>query len=576
MFLTNLRDVLWPRQLPPLRLNSAPAPFWRDVFVTGGLPWRHFLQSAGYHVAVLALCGWLAHSIGIQPQPLTASTFTRDQVVSYRPSEYLPSLNTLPRDHGKSRKADPAESPQTIISIPTEADNLHQTLVAAPQVKIKHDVPLPNIVALREEPILPIEPAPLVPAAGVLRIQPDFQPDLGNSVVAPPPDMRRMTRRLEPQELETSIVAPPPDLQALSSQALKTPRSAVIEPPPDVKSVAARMGDLNIAPSSVVAPAPQLSLADQRSSRRYSARAGPKAGSSQVVPPPPSLKSSGGATLGSANRGADFVSLSVHPSVSIPAEIASGNRRGSFAASPDGKSSATGAPGSSSGNGKAKADERGAGAGARSNSGKTALPSGLYVGEAAKTPTSAVAGDASAANKTSNSRNPNLLAGALLPRVTPSSADALPTGDAGKLSEAERRVFGERKFYSLTLNMPNLNSGGGSWVIRFAEMQKDIQSNWTDQTPAPLSAPAALRKVDPGYPIQLMRENVAGTEILYAVIHSDGSVGDVRVLRSVDDRVDQFATRAVAQWHFDPATRNGMPVEVEATFQIPFHPARGF
>ena len=44
--------------------------------------------------------------------------------------------------------------------------------------------------------------------------------------------------------------------------------------------------------------------------------------------------------------------------------------------------------------------------------------------------------------------------------------------------------------------------------------------------------------------MQLMRENVAGTVILYAVIHADGTVGDVRVLRGVDDRLDRFASEA--------------------------------
>jgi TonB family protein len=71
-----------------------------------------------------------------------------------------------------------------------------------------------------------------------------------------------------------------------------------------------------------------------------------------------------------------------------------------------------------------------------------------------------------------------------------------------------------------------------------------------------------------------MRENVAGTVILYAVIHADGSVGGVRILRGVDDRLDQFASQAVAQWQFHPATKQGVPVDVEATFQIPFRPAR--
>jgi len=71
-----------------------------------------------------------------------------------------------------------------------------------------------------------------------------------------------------------------------------------------------------------------------------------------------------------------------------------------------------------------------------------------------------------------------------------------------------------------------------------------------------------------------MRQNIGGTVILYAVIHSDGTVGNVRVLRSVDDRIDRFAGQAIAKWQFQPATKNGAPVDVEATFSIPFRPSR--
>jgi TonB family protein len=141
-----------------------------------------------------------------------------------------------------------------------------------------------------------------------------------------------------------------------------------------------------------------------------------------------------------------------------------------------------------------------------------------------------------------------------------------PDGES-KLSPAEREIFGERKFYSLTLNMPNLNSAGGSWVIRFAALKQNANAG-------ELSAPAATRKVDPAYPIELMRQNVAGTVTLYAVIHADGKIGGVRVLRGIDDRLDQYAAEALAQWRFQPATRNGDPEDVEAVFRIPFRPAR--
>jgi protein TonB len=129
--------------------------------------------------------------------------------------------------------------------------------------------------------------------------------------------------------------------------------------------------------------------------------------------------------------------------------------------------------------------------------------------------------------------------------------------------------------------MPNLNSAGGSWIIRFAQLKPDASaaaaSSGAASSAEPasdLSAPSATRKVDPAYPLELMRQNVGGTVILYGIIHADGTVGNVRVLRSADDRLDQFASDAIAKWQFQPATKNGAPVDVEATFWIPFRPGK--
>jgi TonB family protein len=244
-----------------------------------------------------------------------------------------------------------------------------------------------------------------------------------------------------------------------------------------------------------------------------------------------------------------------------------GNRRGNFAATSEGRHGASGAPGAKAGNGKA--DERGAG----KTSGN--VPSGLYVGKTSNT-TSPVAGES--APKDTYSVNPNLIAGMRPPRLPARTSQ--PASNS-KLSDEERAVFGDRKFYSLSLNMPNLNSAGGSWIIRFAALKPDSGSNHPSSNAAAgnsasddVSAPVATRKVDPAYPLELMRQNVAGTVILYGVIHTDGTVGSVRVLRSVDDQLDQFARKAIAKWQFQPATKNGTPVDVEATFWIPFRPSR--
>jgi TonB family protein len=119
----------------------------------------------------------------------------------------------------------------------------------------------------------------------------------------------------------------------------------------------------------------------------------------------------------------------------------------------------------------------------------------------------------------------------------------------------------------MTLNMPNFNSAGGSWVIRFAELNENGDKG-------DLTAPAATQKVDPAYPMELMRQNVQGTVTLAAVIRSDGSVGDVRVLRGVDDRLDGYARVALARCRFRPATKNGTPVDLDAVVMIPFKPGR--
>ena len=113
------------------------------------------------------------------------------------------------------------------------------------------------------------------------------------------------------------------------------------------------------------------------------------------------------------------------------------------------------------------------------------------------------------------------------------------------------------------LNTPNLSSRAGSWVIHFAELKE------TDNKTKP-TAPVALNEVDPAYTPDAMRDRVEGTVTLYAVIRPDGSVTDIKVLNSLDDRLDSSAMRALSRWHFRPGTKNGEAIALEAVVQIPF------
>jgi TonB family protein len=130
-------------------------------------------------------------------------------------------------------------------------------------------------------------------------------------------------------------------------------------------------------------------------------------------------------------------------------------------------------------------------------------------------------------------------------------------------------VFGDRRVYAMHINLPNLTSAGGSWIIRFAERQEIPRAG-------DLSTPVALNKVDPAYPADLIRERVEGVVTLYAVIKEDGTVSDIRVLHGFNDRLNESARTALSRWHFRPATKNGVPVELEAVVQIPFRVRHGF
>ena len=528
VFAQNLSDLFHAHDVSPLQVESAPAPFWSDVFVERKLPWRRFLESGGYHILALILIWGGSRFLALQPHILSQPAFNHADVVYYTPSEYLPPLDTRRPTSAHAEKADPELSAQPIISVPPEAENRSQTVVTPPNIKLRRDIPLPNTVAWSAKPEQPIAPAPVILASETSRLAP---------------------------RMERSVIAPPPDVDS-SQKSMLAPQPSVIAPPPALEAASNRsFGELTIGHSPVIAPAPQLSLNEQRAipgGRSTAMR------STQVIAPPPSLSASGGSRTAES-----MIALSLHPAVGAPPEAVAGNRRGSFAATPEGHHGGFGTPGSAA---ASSVDGNGS-----SKNNAANLPAGLYVGKTTS-PTTSIAGNL-APSLSANAVNPRLLAGLRRPLI---SRATNPQSDI-KLSEAERAVFGDRRIYSLTLNMPNLNSAGGSWVIHFAALKSESTSANSSGEAAPspdLSSPVATLKVDPAYPLELMKQNVSGTVILHAVILADGTVGRVRVLRSIDDRLDQFASEAIAKWQFQPAMKNGTPVAVEATFWIPFRPGK--
>jgi peptidyl-prolyl cis-trans isomerase A (cyclophilin A) len=75
--------------------------------------------------------------------------------------------------------------------------------------------------------------------------------------------------------------------------------------------------------------------------------------------------------------------------------------------------------------------------------------------------------------------------------------------------------------------------------------------------------------VPPHYPIEAKQAGVSGTVVLSAVIGTDGSVNDLRVI-SGPEPLQQAALDAVNQWRYRPYLLNGKPVEVKTTVNVVF------
>lgn len=545
-FFRNLRDLFWTPRQPALHLVSYPAAPWPDVFVSRSLPWGGLSTSLLGHVALIAALLSIVRLFPERPAIVDHPVLSHKDVIYYTPAEYLAQLDTGSAPAEEAEKGDPEFSPQPIISVPPQSDNHVQTIVTAPDVKLDRDVPMPNIVAWSQT-------QQSVPLGATARNAADLKapPLAAAAVVAPSPEVKRSLDRPS-QSLSTDVVAPAPEVYlAAGRKVLQAPQAAVVAPAPQVNAENIRkLGDLNIGHSEVIAPAPQLPMAE----RSVAARVGPLAAGTNAVPPPPSVEASGG------QSGGRVIALNLRPlAPNTVAEVPVGNRRGSFAATPEGNPGARGTPPdgkSAKGNGAGAGSGQGSAAGAGKPSD---APPGLYVGSAPKGATTPAAAGNSPFGKA------RMMASITPPRVT--SAPTHPANELDNPTPLDRQVFGDRKFYRMNLNMPNLNSSGGSWVVRFAELKDDGQKG-------DLTSPVATRTADPAYPLELMRHNVQGTVTLYAVIHSDGSVSDVKVLQSVDDRLDDFASAALTRWKFRPATKNGNPVALEAVVVIPFHPAR--
>jgi len=526
----------------------------RVTWIRNSLPGRAITASSLWHVAfVLILLLPIWQFLRLERPRIIAP----DMHLTWDlPTPDLPPISSAvkPISH-----AEPAEPPttegadayhprQTILSQPAKITHPRQTLIQpdAPPEPPKVVPPLPNIVQWGDAS----QAAP-----PKLRIAPsDLKPVLRNAREDATDAPQIQSARADSLELAH---ADAPDLKMPTSQAaapLMRQRKAEEAAVPEIENHATNSGALNIASVAPDVPRPRLQVSAS------AARFAPSKNSSAEVATAPEVSGARGQAGGSAG-GADgnlrrIIALSASPAPpGQTAQIPAGNLAARISISPDGNR----VGGSSSANSAKGANG----------------PQGIYVSVPKTGSGASVAGNGSEeSNGGIKPASPRLgLSHSTKPALpganSQSAASTGPrdlTGFDGEITP--EKILGGKRIYTANIDLPNLTSAKGSWILNFAELQP---SGSPTHVHTDLAAPMVLTAVDPKYPQNLIKEHVEGEVILYAIIRENGSVDSIQIVKRLEPQLDHNAIEAVSAWKFSPASRNGEPVAVEAVIHIPFN-----
>ena len=494
--------------------KAVPLTFvFRDCRVERGFPSRAFLAAALLHIAFV-IFPWPNLPVAPRRNP----AFDNTELIWSGPIEDLPLLNvprmkaTTPRkselDPPPAKESVDAYHPrQRIYTDPVRPTHPRQTLInpAAPAEAPKFLPAMPNIVQLA---------ASQAPARPHIEIS------------------EQALAKLHPHKARTVATTDAPS--------------------PDLPNLEQRPAEISLAASRAGPARPKLEINAGSAPRAASRKQTGDAAAPEVPAVPSDVNGGAPSTL---------IALSANPAPPAPVvPVPQGNLAARVAISPEGK---PGAPGNSprsakSGNG----DPHGNGTGGAGNS-----DIGISISGGSPKPNANSSGLGGALKlslpKTQSGLKPPDPNAADDPpeRVGPPNFAALPPG------AKPEQIFTSHHVYSMNINMPNLTSATGSWIIHFSELHL---AGGAANGHGELNAPLALRKVDPKYPQDMVQDHVEGEVILYGVIRQDGTVDSIQLVRGIDPQLDAYSIEAFAQWKFQPATKEGQPVDLEAIVYIPF------
>lgn len=109
-------------------------------------------------------------------------------------------------------------------------------------------------------------------------------------------------------------------------------------------------------------------------------------------------------------------------------------------------------------------------------------------------------------------------------------------------------------------------AGGGPQATAPAESEPEVHRIGAGVLP-----PKVIARVQPVYSAEAREAGSQGVVVLEAIVHADGSVEILRVVRRVGFGLDETAIDALRQWKFQPGMRGGEPVDVALNIEVSFN-----
>lgn len=79
-----------------------------------------------------------------------------------------------------------------------------------------------------------------------------------------------------------------------------------------------------------------------------------------------------------------------------------------------------------------------------------------------------------------------------------------------------------------------------------------------------------IHRVDLEYTDDALNAKLQGTVVLSTVVGTDGSPGEIKIVRGLGKGLDEKAVECLHQWLFAPTLNHGEPVPTRATVEMEF------